>query len=335
MKKHAGLITAVSLIIGVALFLFVIRQTGGRELFHRVEAAGWNFLWILLISGLRPLARSYAWLRCLPEADRQVGLFPVWRARLIGDAVGNVTAAGPLLAEPARLMFFTGRVPMASAAASLSIELLTYLASSLVLMIAGLALLLNRFALSTSMREVAGLAFLGLFVALTVGITILVRRWSPIAFFGKLIERGPNGNRLLQWLDAQLSRLYAWEQQVFDFYHERPRDFFWVVLCEVAFHLSGVVEIWFTLTLIGEQATLIAAFIFEAVNRLLTMIFSFVPTRVGVDEAGTGLLAPALGFTALVGVTLAVYRKLRVFFWTAVGLILLATHLKTIRETQQ
>jgi hypothetical protein len=335
MKRHAGLITALSLVIGIGLFLFVIRQTGSRELLHRVEAAGWGFLWLLIISGLRPMARSYAWLRCLNERDRQVGFFSVWRARLIGDAVGNLTAAGPLLAEPARLMFFTGRVPMAAAAASLSIELLTYLASSLVLMVTGLALLLSRFALSSSIREVAWLAFLSLFGALGISTIALVRRLSLSALLGKLLKRGVVGNRYLEWIDAQLARLYVWEQQVFDFYYERPRDFLWVCLCEALFHLSGVIEIWFTLALIGESATPVTAFIFEAVNRLLTMIFSFVPTRVGVDEAGTGLLAPVLGFAALIGVALAVYRKLRIFFWTAVGLVLLATHLKAIRRADQ
>ena len=45
--------------------------------------------------------------------------------------------------------------------------------------------------------------------------------------------------------------------------------------------------------------------------------------KLGVDEAGTGWLAEALGFGSLTGVALALYRKLRVLFWTALGLVLM------------
>jgi hypothetical protein len=44
---------------------------------------------------------------------------------------------------------------------------------------------------------------------------------------------------------------------------------------------------------------------------------------VGVDEALTGALAPALAVPAAVGVTLAIVRKVRNLFWSAIGLVLI------------
>ena len=64
--------------------------------------------------------------------------------------------------------------------------------------------------------------------------------------------------------------------------------------------------------------------VFEALNRVQMLAFKFVPFRVGVDEALTGALAPALAVPAAVGVTLAIVRKVRNLFWSAIGLALMA-----------
>jgi hypothetical protein len=332
MKQHARLVTALSLVVGLALFALVVWRTGARELLDRVRTIGWSFGWVLAVAGLRLGARSFAWLRSLEAADRGVGLFTLWRARVIGDAVGNLTAAGPLLAEPARLVFLSGRVSMSAAASSLSIELLTYIASCALVMAAGLSLLLLRFAIGSSLRGLSVAALAILLVGFSSVVAALIRRWSLTSLLGKVIELGGGEHHWINWIDSQLERIYKIETDIFDFYHRRPRDFSIVCLCEAAFHLLGAIEIGLMLRWIGEQPGLATTFIFEAINRLVTMGFAFVPARMGVDEAGTGLLAASLGFAASVGVAMAVYRKLRVIFWTAVGLVLLALHLHQTRR---
>ncbi len=324
MKSRAYLMTVISLLAGLALFVYVIRQAGWQELLERVRSAGPGFAWLILVSGLRPVMRAWAWLRCMPVADRRVGFFTVWRARLIGDAIGNLTTAGPLLAEPARLVFFSGRLPFAHAASSLSLEILSYLLSCGVMMIAGALLLLAGFALSPTLRTISLAALAGLLVLLAVAAMVLIQRWSPVSIARRLLRRLIGQRRSGRWLDHQLHHLYRIESHTLNFYRRRPRDFALLGLCEAGFHLLGVLEIWIMLRLLGEPPGLMAAFIFEALNRLINIVFAFVPLKIGVDEAGTRLLAAALGFGALSGVTMAVYRKLRMLFWTLLGLLLLA-----------
>jgi hypothetical protein len=64
--------------------------------------------------------------------------------------------------------------------------------------------------------------------------------------------------------------------------------------------------------------------VLETANRALNMAFTFVPMLVGIDELGTGLVAHGLGFSAAVGVTLAIIRKIRTLVWIAIDLVLLA-----------
>jgi hypothetical protein len=327
MKTRSPWLTLISLVAGGALFVLVVRQTGSRELWQRIYQLDARFLLLLFISGLRPLVRAAAWLHCLPRSERQGIFFYLWRARLIGDAVGNVTTAGPLLAEPARLVVLSGRIPLTTATASLSLEFLSYFLSACLVMLAGLLVLLTQFALDASLRRASTVSLLLLISIIALVLLVVWRRWSLVAGL-RLVAA-----RLGAWqgfsadfqskLRLQFGKLRKIERHTFDFARHYPRDFAWVCLCEASFHLLGVIEIMLTLWLIGASSGWLAAFIFESVNRLINVVFAFVPIKLGVDEAGTALLAQVLGFTSLLGVTLAVYRKLRVLFWTLVGLLLL------------
>src|SRR6185503_7647470 len=92
---------------------------------------------------------------------------------------------------------------------------------------------------------------------------------------------------------------------------------------ELGFHILGVVEIYLTLWLLNTAPTLLTAFLFETANRLITVVFKFVPLRLGVDEAGTAIFAPLIGLSSKTGLALAIIRKLRMLFWAIAGGILL------------
>jgi hypothetical protein len=85
-----------------------------------------------------------------------------------------------------------------------------------------------------------------------------------------------------------------------------------------------MLEVFITLSFISPVApTLTQAFILESVNRIINVAFKFIPLRAGVDEGGTGQVSKVLGFARDIGVTLAIVRKGRDIFWSAIGLLLI------------
>ena len=60
----------------------------------------------------------------------------------------------------------------------------------------------------------------------------------------------------------------------------------------------------------------------ETTGRLIVVVFKFVPYRLGVDEAGTALVARALTLDPSAGVILALVRRIRILIWNGVGLVL-------------
>src|SRR6185295_1292255 len=98
-----------------------------------------------------------------------------------------------------------------------------------------------------------------------------------------------------------------------------------IIALEIAYHVCAVVEVYVTLLLISPvRPTIAAAVVLETVNRVITMAFKMLPMRVGVDEMGSSLFAGRVDLNPATGLTLALVRKLRLLFWSAVGLALLA-----------
>jgi phosphoribosylcarboxyaminoimidazole (NCAIR) mutase len=303
----------VSLILGAALFIYLLQQTGTAEIIARVRTLGAGFGLIVAISALRQWSRAFAWLRCMSDDARRVGLWAVLRARLAGDALADLTAAGPVLGEPIKLAQLKGKLSLTELASSLAVENLAYAVSACLMVLAGTLTLLTMFAVGDPVRRASWIALLLVaLLLLSVGV-ILKQRWRIVSGLVSFFKRDY----------AKLPRLHELEDYVFDFYAKRRADFLLVALCELTFHVAGVVEVYTTLHLIGVPSSLLIAFILEAVNRVINIVFAFVPAMIGVDEAGTGLLANVLGLGTATGVTLAIVRKARMLVWIGLGLLFL------------
>jgi hypothetical protein len=130
------------------------------------------------------------------------------------------------------------------------------------------------------------------------------------------------GRRFLP--ETRRERVRSLEQRIYGFYERNRARFLPILLLEASFHLAGVAEVFVTLYFISDSPpTFLTAFVLESVNRVINVVFKFVPMRVGVDEAGTGLITGVLQLGTATGVTLAIIRKARMLCWTAIGVALL------------
>lgn len=323
MKNYSRWLALGAALVGLALFLYVIKQTGLAEIVAGMRTLGAGFGLILLLSALRYVSRTGAWLACMTPAERTVGFWQLLRARLAGEAVGDLTF-GPLVAEPLRLVALGDRLTTKAGVSSLAVENVAYTVTSGLMVLAGAAALLTRLSLSDSLKQAVYVA-VAVVASLSLPIVLVIaRRWklaSQVAAW--VTQRFIKPGKLRDTLVEQVGELSELEDYVFDFYANRRRAFVALLLCETLFHAGGVAEIFTTLMLLGVPVSLVTAFMLESLNRALNIAFMFVPALVGVDELGTGFVTAALGFGSTPGVTLAVIRKIRMFFWIGVGLTLL------------
>lgn len=305
------ILTAAATIGGAVLFAYALRSADAGEIAGGIRRVGWGLAAILALAGLRFLIRAECWRLCMPPGTR-LTLSHAFGAFLAGDALGSVTPLGLLASEPAKVFLTRHHLATREAVASLAAENLVYAASVVAMVAAGLVVLLFAVPLPAAWSAALVSALVVGGAGAAIAWRLLQGTWSD--------ERGTR-----PWWRERLARV---RMSVLGLWVGHPSRLWRALALDLAFHALAVFEIYVTLQwLLGDRSpTLAQAIVFEALNRVVTVAFKFVPFRLGVDEALSGALAPLLSVSPAAGVALALIRKIRNLAWAGVGLAVIAAH---------
>ena len=312
-----GLLATVG---GLALFGYYLHEAGVGEVTGRIRQLGWAFVLVLVLSGLRFAARSAAWLWCLPPGHG-LRLRDLLAAFIAGDAVANLTPLSLVAGEPVKVLYLRRRAPLGATAPALAVETLFYTLSMVVVIGAGVVA-----SVMVVRRPAAEWLMVGLPLAtlvLLVGCTHWLI-WRRVRLASAAVRGLARLGGTTAFQERAAARVRDAETRV---HHDYPRT--WsrvlpVAALEMSFHLLAVTEVFIVLSAIsGRTPTLVEAFVFEAANRIVNVVFKVVPVRIGVDQAGTAWVAALLGFGETTGVALATTRTARMLAWMAAGMAVL------------
>jgi hypothetical protein len=311
MKTRRHLLTLIGAVAGSALFAWAIRQAGISDTIDGIRRVGWGLILVLASGGVRFVLRGECWRLCVPRSG-MLTRRQAFSAFLAGDALGSVTPLGLLASEPTKVFLTRHHLATRESVSSLALETLVYTASVVAMVLLGLAVLMTTVALPSVWRWAAAGTVAATLIVAVAALRLLQGTWDE--------ERGARP----RWRE----KLSGVRQAVLGFSTDYRGRLGRVFGLDLLFHAVAVLEIYVTLRwLLGpEQVTLAQAIVFEALNRVITIAFKFVPFRIGVDEASSGALAPLLALDPTAGVTLAVIRKIRNLFWSGVGLVIVAAH---------
>ena len=308
-------------LLGLLLFAYFVSRAGAGEIVSRIQRLGAGFLLILAVSSLRDIVRALAWTRCI-ERPYRLPFRDAFAARLMGDALGNIIPfVSVAVSEPSKAVFVKHRVPLVVGLSGLAIENIFYALTVALFIFSGTATLLLSFSLPKALRYASIGALITTLVIIPLAYFIIRRQSRFLS--GTLILLSERG--IARKVTTKLRpRVEAFEERVYGFYAKSERSFLAIFALDMCFHVAGIVEIFITLSFISPVApTLTQAFILESVNRIINVAFKFIPLRAGVDEGGTGQVSKVLGFAKGIGETLAIVRKGRDIFWSAIGLALI------------
>jgi hypothetical protein len=310
-RRRQHVLTGATALGGILLFTIAVRSAGVDAIAAGMRRVGWGLVAILVLAGLRFALRAESWRLCMPPGVR-LPFGRAFAAFLAGDALGNVTPLGMLASEPAKVFLTRHRLATGESVASLAVDNLVYAGSAIAMVAFGVVVMLVTVPLPFAWRESALVVLAVLAAGAAAAFWLLRGTWQD--------ERGARP----PWRQ----RLAELRASVVGFAAAQPGRLWRVFAIDLGFHALAILEAFMVLGwLLGDrQPTVAQAIVFEALNRVATMAFKFVPFRVGVDEALTGALAPVLTIDPAAGVALAVIRKAPRLFWTAVGLALIAAH---------
>ncbi|MGB7926487.1 MAG: lysylphosphatidylglycerol synthase domain-containing protein [Pyrinomonadaceae bacterium] len=324
-----GIIFAV---LGMLLFAYFVKKAGVAEIVEGIKRLGAGFLLVLAVSVIRPIVRSLAWTRCLEEPHR-LRFRDAFKAYMVGDAMGTLLPLGLIVSEPTKAALVRERVPLVAGLSALAVENIFYSLSVMLFIFSGTAALLLSFQLPKPLRIASFSALIIIAAIIPLAYFVIRKQWKFLSGALEYLYGRGFGRKLLETRRERVSSL---EDRVYGFYTRNQSRFLPILLLEACFHLAGVAEVYVTLYFISDvPPTLLTAFVLESVNRVINVVFKFVPMRVGVDEAGTGMLTKILSLGTASGVTLAIVRKARVIVWTALGIAFLVRRGLSLRAVAE
>lgn len=335
--KHATRLKVLGLgltVVGIALFAYFVYSTGVHEIAGNIAEFGWvGFGVILAIYSLRILLRGLAWKLSVYE-PYSLGLRDTVPAVIIGEALSSMIPLGILISGTAKAVAVRKRVPLVVGLSSVATENLFYSITTSIFLMLGALVFVRGFTLDNTTSMTIDV-LIGLSAAVVVFLILLiVRQWH---FASETCEAIYRRGWLTGILERGRMQVRLFENLIYGFYRRYPKRFLPICIAEAGFHILGVIEVWFILTRIVEPAIsqFLNAFLLESVSRLITIVFKLVPFLIGVDEAGAQFVGETVALGAGIGVTLAIIRKGRILFWTAIGLLLIVKRGLKLQDIQE
>jgi uncharacterized membrane protein YbhN (UPF0104 family) len=304
--------------VGAILLIMTVRRVGWAAVQESLTGIGWWMLAVLALGGVKFAARARAWV--VSAEGSGLTFRQAFAAVLASDALGNVTPLGVLASEPAKVYFIRRDQEMVAAVSAVASENAFYIASVLVMIGFGAIAFFSRANLSDALRLAAQGVLIAVMAAAATAVWIARRQPAILSRTARAVAkwtgRGATAPDRLRELEIHFYAMLRWP----------AKRIAHALVWEAAFHAAAVAEVYLVLRVLSpdQSPSLMDAFVLETAGRLIIVAFKIIPYRLGVDEAGTALVARALMLDPALGVALALLRRIRILFWNAIGLVLLA-----------
>jgi hypothetical protein len=306
-------------LLGVSLFAYFIYSVGVGEILAGIGKIGFaGFAVIIVVYFARILMRAWAW-KLSVYAPYQLGLRDTLPAVIIGEAMSSMIPLGILISGTSKAVAVRKRVPLVVGLSSIATENLFYSFVTATFIILGAFSFLRTFELEQGWVITIDILIGVSIFLIFLGVLMILRQWH---FASSICDRIYEKGYLRNILEDGRLHVRLFENFIYGFYRQYPRRFLPIITFQIVYHLLGIFEAWFILSRLSEQIpTIFSAFLLETVSRLITIVFKLVPFVIGVDEFGAQFVTETLAIGAGIGVTLAIIRKGRILFWTAIGLM--------------
>jgi glycosyltransferase 2 family protein len=304
-------------LLGATLLAALIYRAGPQRLAHHLLALGW---WAPLIFVPYALASAFdaaGWAATFGPLRPPFWLLYV--ARIIGEAVNNVTPTAYLGGEPVKAyVLHRFGIPLADGTTSVILAKTALTVAQIAFVILGVALLfLQRGPTASTIPTLVAMVLAG--TAITAALVWWQRRGlvaSVVAAVRRVFPRARVVERLhgrAADVDARLRAFYGARRGA--------------AIASVSLHLLGWIaggaEVYVIMTLLGHPLGWTEAIIIEALAQPTRLLGIVVPGTVGVQEAGGMLIFGLLGLAPELGLALMLLKRVREIGYSLLGLALL------------
>jgi uncharacterized membrane protein YbhN (UPF0104 family) len=308
---------ALTLGVGLALFAYLVAKLGLGTIVAYLRRIGPGFFVMPAAAILGLCVRGLAILPLMPRG-RRMSLGAAIASRLAATSLNVIIPVFGVGGEAVRLLWvpYEQRAPaVAAIILDRALLIVADLAFLLIALIAGVVELalppqLEWIAIGGAVGTI-GVAALLVWITANRGISVpLVKALRSVGFksMGKKVPSA-------EAVDATMHSLWK----------ERPRSVLGAAAIQFASRLVLAGELWAGLWLLGVPSSPLKALIVSAGPIGVNALFTFIPSQLGVQEAGIGLVFGLLHLGTRTGLVLGIIQRISQLIQIPVGLAALAT----------
>lgn len=312
-------VKALLTLIGVVLFVYLLRRTGLKTIGSNLASFGPWFLATCSLGATFFLFQAASWWVILRSFFQPVAFWALFRIKIISSAFNLVLPSASLGGDAMRAFMIREHIRLQDGIPSVLFDKTIEFVASLIFLISGLVLGLLTLRLpkslvipvAISLAITAACTFFLIFVQKT-GVT------KALMTVGRFIPGGKawalrNASQF-RTLDETLSLLYS---------RSNTRALIPIGL-NVLSRLAGVAEVMIIMAVLKAPLSFIQALLVSTVITVGNTVFFVLPGQWGVMEGVSILVIRSLGFPAGVGLSLSIIRRIRTLIFAGLGLLLFA-----------
>jgi uncharacterized protein (TIRG00374 family) len=313
------------LVIGIAVFAFLVWKFGLDRLTTNIAGAGWSLLGAVAVWFVIYFTNTIAWKLLLGESDAKVSFRRLFLVNVAGFAIDTITPIIALGGEPYKVKALSHTIGLRPALSTVLVYRMVHVLGHMLILFAGsiIALAFLELAPPVAWMLLASSAIILAIIALMFsglrsGVFHRIRGFSGrIPILRRFLERH---EQHFTELDAAVTHAYR---------SQRGKFYGALVLEFVSRAMMGV-EVYLILLGTGVEISMISALLVYVTYSIVINLIFFVPLNLGVREGGLVLGLHTLALSTGVGIYLAVVLRIREFVWILLGLLLM---MPLIRES--
>jgi putative membrane protein len=290
-----------TLFAGTVIVIFLVFYLGFGQVVQAAGQVGWGGFGLICVTGLGVEAcLGTAWYTLM--SPHGVSWRAVTLGRQLRDSVSDLlpfTQVGGMVIGARAVIL--GGIPSHLAFAGMVVDVTTELIGQIAFITLGLLIGINELRADQTMAPYAqGLIFgTALLIPVVISFVVLQRRGSSI------------GERMAgRLLPAAVSHTAAFSTALRSFY-KNPFRIVLSTMVHLAAWIASGVWLWLIMRLVGANVDIPSAIAIESLLGALRSATVFVPSSVGVQEAGYALLAQVFGMEPEIGLAVSLLKRAR------------------------
>ncbi len=311
------------LLVGIGLIVFLVRHYGAGSIGGSLLGFGGSYITILILSFFWYFLQTLAWNMALNRSE--VSFWSLFKTKLGGEGLNMVSPFALVGGDPVRVDLLKKQQVEAAGGSIVADRGVQWLSLGIVIVVGLTVGVWNLTNLHTALRwTIPTLTLLAL--------VYLLWNWrkGDDGLFSSLLRSVQRCKTCQKASPAVRGTLNEHDRLLTQFYRERRGPFWQALLLHLLAQALRVAEIYLIGTILLPTFPLALALTLAALAPITIALFCFLPAGLGALEGVfAGAVCLSLGEpTAIVGISLALIRRVRALAWIFLGLGLVGNPFK-------